>query len=97
MLLRLHCLLALSLAALPGAFPALGAELRLLTPSLAYCDELGSRYARLPRSRQEVARGLALEGLQLCREGYVRTGVAKLRRALRAAQAPREKLAEEPG
>ncbi|WBV42312.1 hypothetical protein [Pseudoroseomonas cervicalis] len=93
MLLRLPCLLALSLAALPAA----AAELRLLTPSLAYCDELSSRYARLPRNRQEVARGLAVEGARLCRDGYVRTGVAKLRRALRAAQPPRQQLAEEPG
>ncbi|MCQ4161461.1 hypothetical protein NON00_16195 [Roseomonas sp. GC11] len=82
MLLRLPCLMALLLATMPAA----GAELRLLTPGLAYCDELSARYARLPRARQDIARSLAAEGARLCREGNIRTGVARLRRALRAAQ-----------
>lgn len=69
-----------------SAMPAAGAELRLLSPGLAYCDELAARFARLPRARQDSARGLAAEGRRLCEAGHVRTGVAKLRRALRAAQ-----------
>ncbi|MFC4169746.1 hypothetical protein [Teichococcus aestuarii] len=82
MFLRLPCLLAMLLSAMPAA----GAELRLLSPGLAYCDELAARFSRLPRTRQDAARGLALEGRRLCEAGHVRTGVAKLRRALRAAQ-----------
>lgn len=82
MLLRLPCLLALMV----GAMPVAATELRLVAPGLAYCDELSARFARLPAARQEVARDLAEEGSQLCHDGHVRTGVAKLRRALRAAQ-----------
>ncbi|PHK94898.1 hypothetical protein CR162_10690 [Pseudoroseomonas rhizosphaerae] len=86
MLLRLSWLLALLLAALP----ARGAELRLLPPGLAYCDELAARFSRLPGARQDAARGLAAEGGRLCEAGHARAGVARLRRALRAAQgAPR--------
>ncbi|WP_131829629.1 hypothetical protein [Teichococcus deserti] len=69
--------------------PVAATELRLVAPGLAYCDELSARFARLPAARQEVARDLAEEGSQLCHDGHVRTGVAKLRRALRAAQ-PRQ-------
>jgi hypothetical protein len=82
MLLRLPCLLAL----LVGSMPVAASEVRLVAPGLAYCDELSARFARLPRTRQDIARSLAEEGLQLCHEGHVRTGVARLRRALRAAQ-----------
>ncbi|ONG50976.1 hypothetical protein BKE38_17110 [Pseudoroseomonas deserti] len=77
------------MALMVGAMPVAATELRLVAPGLAYCDELSARFARLPAARQEVARDLAEEGSQLCHDGHVRTGVAKLRRALRAAQ-PRQ-------
>lgn len=86
---RVSCLPALSLLALLRvAAPATAAELHLVPPGLAYCEELAARFARLPRARQDISRGLANEGSQLCHDGHLRTGVAKLRRALRAAQPP---------
>ncbi|MBO1074222.1 hypothetical protein [Roseomonas marmotae] len=66
--------------------PAGATELRALPPDLAYCEELAARLAPLPGATRQPARGLAEEGTRLCHRGYVRTGVAKLRRALRAAQ-----------
>ena len=80
---RLFLLLPL-LASLPGQA---GAEaLRTLPQDVSYCLELAARLAPLPGSDRDPARSLAEEGLRLCRDGYVRTGVAKLRRALRVAQ-----------
>jgi len=84
MRLRLFCLAFVFMAQLP----AQAAELRVLGPDAADCEALSLRLARLPRSRQEPARSLGLEGEDLCRSGHIRTGVAKLRRALRAAQNP---------
>ncbi|UPG72039.1 hypothetical protein MVG78_16125 [Roseomonas gilardii subsp. gilardii] len=51
-----------------------------------YCQELASRLAALPGARTTPAKELGDEGLTLCRKGYPRTGVAKLRRAIREAQ-----------
>ena len=82
MRLRLFCL-AFMLLALPSAQAA---ELRVLGPAAEDCEALSLRLARMPRGRQEPARSLGLEGERLCRTGHIRTGVAKLRRALRAAQ-----------
>jgi hypothetical protein len=59
---------------------------RVTTDSSAYCSELQSRLADQPGARAEPARSLAREGRKLCESGHVRTGIAKLRRALRAAQ-----------
>ena len=77
------------LAALAPVTVAAATEqpLRVTTDSSAYCVELASRLALQPGGRQEPARGLAEEGRRLCDTGHVRTGIAKLRRALRAAQA----------
>ena len=46
-----------------------------------------ARLAGLPAAKQEPSPPLAAEGERLCGNGHVRTGIAKLRRAVRAAQA----------
>ncbi|MDJ0387600.1 hypothetical protein QMO56_05705 [Roseomonas sp. E05] len=76
------CLLFAFLAAVPAG----AAELRVLSPGPEDCEDLAQRLSLLPRGRQEPARSLGEEGIQLCQEGQVRQGVAKLRRALRTAQ-----------
>ncbi|NKC31406.1 hypothetical protein [Falsiroseomonas selenitidurans] len=80
-------LLALDLALGIQALPALAQPsppLRVTTDGPAYCRELAARLAALPAT--PIQRQLAAEGLALCDAGHVRTGIAKLRRALRAAQ-----------
>jgi hypothetical protein len=72
-----------------GAFGAVAATehpVRVTTDSSAYCLALSARLAEAPRGAEEPARSLAEEGQRLCETGHVRTGIAKLRRALRAAQ-----------
>jgi hypothetical protein len=59
---------------------------RVTSDSKEYCSELAIRLATLPGSRVEPARSLAADGIQLCETGHTRTGVAKLRRAIRAAR-----------
>ncbi len=61
---------------------------RITSDSREYCTELASRLAGLPGAAVEPARSLGEDGLRLCDEGQPRAGVAKLRRAIRAAQAP---------
>ncbi len=58
---------------------------RLTTETAEYCRVLAARVAALPNGGEEPTRSIAAEGVRLCHTGYVRTGVAKLRRALRAA------------
>ena len=60
---------------------------RVTTDTPEYCSSLVARLASLPAARQEPSRSLAAEGERLCGTGHVRTGIAKLRRAVRAAQA----------
>lgn len=60
---------------------------RVRPDSREYCGELLARLSRLPAARDEPSRSLGQQGARLCEEGHVRTGVAKLRRAIRAAQA----------
>lgn len=79
--------LLLALAGAPLAAVAGDGPVRVTTDSTAYCAELAGRLAEQPHGRAEPARSLADEGLRLCGKGHVRTGIAKLRRALRAAQA----------
>jgi hypothetical protein len=80
---------AVALAA-PCAVPtAPAAELppvRVTTDSAAYCQELAVRIAAQPGPSSAAVRTLAEEGQRLCDTGHVRTGIAKLRRALRASQ-----------
>ncbi|TDG29300.1 hypothetical protein E2C05_18220 [Paracraurococcus ruber] len=59
---------------------------RVTSDSPEYCTSLLTRLASLPAARQEPSRSLAAEGEKLCGNGHVRTGIAKLRRAVRAAQ-----------
>lgn len=61
---------------------------RVTSDSREYCIELADRLGALPGSGQEAVRRLAEDGMRLCDNGHPRTGVAKLRRAIRAAQAP---------
>jgi hypothetical protein len=78
--------LLLVLALAPGA--GLGAQpARVTTDSSAYCEELSERFAAQPGHMPASAVTLAEEGTRLCRTGHVRTGIAKLRRALRVALA----------
>lgn len=68
---------------------AAGAEQspRITSDTPEYCGSLAARVARTPAAVHEPSRSLAAEGVRLCHDGHVRTGIAKLRRALRAAQA----------
>ncbi|TDH63374.1 hypothetical protein E2C06_05905 [Dankookia rubra] len=59
---------------------------RVTTDTPEYCNSLVVRLAGLPAAQQEPSRTLAAEGERLCGTGHVRTGIAKLRRAVRAAQ-----------
>ena len=89
--MRAVVLIPLVFAALVCAAPApsLGAEptVRVTTDTREYCGTLALRLATLPQGREEPARSLGAEGMRLCDHGHVRTGVARLRRAIRAAQA----------
>ena len=84
----LLALAVLALAVLPlPADASPDGPVRVTSDSTAYCAELASRLAEQPHGHAEPARSLAEEGQRLCGKGHVRTGIAKLRRALRAAQA----------
>jgi hypothetical protein len=76
--------------ALLVAAPALAAGgepvARVTTDSPDYCRELVQRLAPLPGAAKEPARTLAQDGMRLCETGHPRTGVARLRRAIRAAR-----------
>ena len=69
-----------------AAGPAAEAIPRILDATPEYCRSLAGRLAALPGARAEPSRSLGEEGVKLCGDGHVRTGVTKLRRALRAAQ-----------
>jgi hypothetical protein len=78
--------LLLPLVAVPLAAASAERQLRVTTDSTAYCQELAARFADQRPGATAEARALAEEGMKLCDDGYARTGIAKLRRALRAAQ-----------
>lgn len=59
---------------------------RVTTDSPDYCRELVQRLAPLPGAAREPARTLAEDGMRLCESGHPRSGVARLRRAIRAAR-----------
>ena len=77
----------LMLIATSGAGAGVEPAARVTTDSQEYCAELALRLAVMPRAREEPARSLAAEGRHLCETGHPRTGVARLRRAIRAARA----------
>lgn len=60
--------------------------LRVTSESGEYCEALAHRLAAAPHGETGLPRSLGEEGRRLCASGHVRTGVAKLRRAIRAAQ-----------
>jgi hypothetical protein len=60
---------------------------RVITDTPEYCGALVARLSANPAAALEPSRSLAAQGVELCGNGHVRTGIAKLRRALRAAQA----------
>lgn len=59
----------------------------MTTDSAEYCEALAARLAASPQTVAEAPRDLGEEGRRLCANGHVRTGIAKLRRALRATRA----------
>ena len=61
----------------------------ITTDTAEYCQRLATRLHAIPTAATEPAHGLGLEGERQCQTGHVRTGIAKLRRAIRAAQAAR--------
>ncbi len=85
LILSLLALMSTAPFDLAGATTAQAEVVRVTTDSAAYCGELSQRLSVTPHAEAEPARSLAEEGRRLCDNGYVRTGVAKLRRALRAA------------
>jgi hypothetical protein len=80
--------LALVLAALRGSAAGAAAEPapHVTTDTIEYCRSLAARLATMHPSAPEPAKELAADGLRLCGNGHVRTGVAKLRRAIRLAR-----------
>ena len=78
----------LALAALLSA-PARAEVLRVTTDSAEYCHVLSLRLAGVEPHAGDAPRRLAEDGRRLCQDGHVRAGIAKLRRALRAAQEAR--------
>ena len=71
---------------LPPAALAQQAAPRLISDSPEYCAELAGRFEALGAEAPAHLRVLANEGRQLCAEGQTRSGIAKLRRALKEAQ-----------
>lgn len=71
------------------AGPALADDVapRISTENAEYCEVLSSRLAASPVPMGDAPRELGEEGRRLCASGHVRTGIAKLRRALRATRA----------
>jgi hypothetical protein len=60
---------------------------RLTTDTPDYCRQLAARLERLPARARQPALRLGEEGVRLCGTGRVRTGIVRLRSAIRAAQA----------
>lgn len=58
----------------------------MTTDNAEYCDVLAARLAASPQPVADGPRELGEEGRRLCANGHVRTGIAKLRRALRATR-----------
>ena len=71
---------------LPPVALAQQAAPRLISDSPEYCAELAGRFGALGAETPVHLRVLADEGRQLCAEGQTRSGIAKLRRALKEAQ-----------
>jgi hypothetical protein len=86
---RMRALVPLALLiAAPGLMAGGEPIPRVTTDSREYCVELADRLLGLPGADDDAVQRMALDGLWLCNNGHPRTGVAKLRRAIRAARAP---------
>ena len=72
-----------------AASPAAEPVPHVIDDTPEFCRSLAGRWAALPTARLEPSRSLGEQGVKMCGEGRLRIGVAKLRRALRAARAPR--------
>jgi hypothetical protein len=59
---------------------------RVTSDSPEYCSSLAARVAVMPAGKREPSKSLAAEGVKLCGAGHSRAGIAKLRRAVKAAQ-----------
>ena len=59
---------------------------RISTESSEYCEALFARLAASSTPVTAASRDLGEEGRRLCANGHLRTGIAKLRRALRASR-----------
>jgi len=66
---------------------------RVTTDTAQYCDHLAARLSSQPAAARASVQSLAAEGIRLCDTGHTRTGIAKLRRALRTVQGPGEPTA----
>ena len=71
-----------------AASPATEPMPRIIDDTPEYCRSLAGGRAALPAAQSEPSRSLGEQGLKMCGEGRLRIGVAKLRRALRAALEP---------
>jgi hypothetical protein len=60
---------------------------RVTSDGIEYCASLTARLAVMPTARREPSRSLAAEGARLCGNGHPQAGIAKLRRAVKAAKA----------
>ncbi len=72
-----------------AASPAAEPVPHVIDDTPEFCRSLAGRWAALPAARLEPSRSLGEQGVKMCGEGRLRIGVAKLRRALRAARGPR--------
>jgi hypothetical protein len=59
---------------------------RLISDTPEYCTELSDRFAALGAEAPARLLVLAEQGRRLCAAGQTRSGIAKLRRALKEAQ-----------
>lgn len=75
------------LGSAPGPARADEGPSRTTTDNAEYCEALAARLAASPTPVSAAPRELGEEGKRLCASGHVRTGIAKLRRALRASRA----------
>lgn len=73
------------LLVLPGSARAEAPDLRLTTDTLEYCQSLARRLDSMPGHTEPTPRLLGQQGRRLCARGHVRTGIARLRRAIRIA------------
>ncbi|WP_207538421.1 hypothetical protein [Sabulicella rubraurantiaca] len=58
-------------------------DLRLTTDTLEYCHALARRLESMPGHMEPTPRLLGQQGRRLCARGHVKTGIARLRRAIR--------------